>query len=223
MQVNVQFRPSYSIGIVQLAPGEQIRSESGAMVSMTYGIQVQSQASGGLFKSLGRMIAGESFFQTVFTAPPQGGEIVVAPSLPGDIHVLQLENEEYMIQSGSYLASEMSLNVDSKWGGAKSFFGGEGLVMLKTTGTGKVIISSYGAIVERILAPGEVYTVDTGHLVAFPSRMPFHVRPVGGLKSTLFSGEGLVVDVTGPGKILMQTRSWNAFLSFLIPQIPKSN
>lgn len=211
------------MAILQLAPGEQIRTESGAMVSMTYGIQVQAQATGGLFKSLGRMIAGESFFQSIFTAPPPGGEIVVAPSLPGDIHVLQIEgNEEYLIQSGSYLASEMGVNVDSKWGGAKSFFGGEGLVMLKAGGQGKVVISSYGAIAERMLAPGEVYTVDTGHLVAFPSRMPFNVRPIGGLKSTVLSGEGLVVDLTGPGKIMMQTRSWNAFLSFLTPQLPKN-
>jgi uncharacterized protein (TIGR00266 family) len=222
MQVNVQLRPAYSIGILGLAPGEQIRAESGAMVSMTYGVQVQTQATGGFFKSIGRMVAGESFFQTIFSAPPNGGEIVVAPALPGDIHVLEVHGEEMLIQSGSYLASEMGVNVDAKWGGAKSFFGGEGLIMLRTSGGGKVVISSYGAIVERNLAPGEVYTVDTGHLVAFPAQMPFNVRAVGGLKATVFSGEGLVCDLTGPGRLFMQTRSFNAFLSFLKPYLPSS-
>lgn len=95
--------------------------------------------------------------------------------------------------------------------------------MLRARGNGKLIVSSYGAIHELNLSSGEKYTVDTGHLVAFTEDVGFNVRRVGGLKSTLFSGEGLVVDLTGPGRVLMQTRSTDAFLSWLIPQLPKSN
>jgi uncharacterized protein (AIM24 family) len=93
--------------------------------------------------------------------------------------------------------------------------------MLKCGGTGTLVVSSYAAIHEMDLGPGESQTVDTGHLVAFDEGMGFNVRIVGGVKSTLFSGEGLVVDLTGPGKVLMQTRSDDAFLSWLIPRLPK--
>ena len=95
--------------------------------------------------------------------------------------------------------------------------------MLRVSGQGKAILSSYGAIHEINLAAGERYTIDTGHLVAFSENMGFNVRTVGGLKSTLFSGEGLVVDMTGPGRVLLQTRSTDAFLSWLIPKLPKDH
>jgi uncharacterized protein (TIGR00266 family) len=93
--------------------------------------------------------------------------------------------------------------------------------MLKCSGSGKLWIASYGAIHETRLAEGEAITIDTGHLVSFTETMDFNVRRVGGLRSTLFSGEGLVVDLTGPGTVTLQTRSEDAFLSWLIPKIPK--
>jgi uncharacterized protein (TIGR00266 family) len=128
-----------------------------------------------------------------------------------------------MVQSGSYVASSEAINIDATWGGAKTFFASEGMIMLKCGGTGTLVVSSYGAIHEMELGPGESQTVDTGHLVAFDEGMGFNVRIVGGVKSTLFSGEGLVVDLTGPGKVLMQTRSDDAFLSWLIPRLPKQS
>ena len=93
--------------------------------------------------------------------------------------------------------------------------------MLRASGSGVLVLSSYGAIHALELAAGQVYTVDTGHLVAFTEGMGFNVRRIGGVKSTLFSGEGLVVDLTGPGRVLLQTRSEDAFLSWLIPRLPK--
>jgi uncharacterized protein (AIM24 family) len=95
--------------------------------------------------------------------------------------------------------------------------------MLRAAGTGPLIFASYGAIHERNLAPGERYRVDTGHLVAFTEGMPFNVQRIGGLKSTIFSGEGLVVELTGPGRLLMQTRSEQSFLAWLIPHIPQKH
>jgi len=93
--------------------------------------------------------------------------------------------------------------------------------MLRASGTGTLFLSSYGAIHEVDLAAGQKYVVDTGHLVAFTEGMPFKVQAVGGLRSTLFSGEGLVVELEGPGQVLLQTRSQDAFLSWLIPRLPK--
>lgn len=115
------------------------------------------------------------------------------------------------------------LSWTSRWSGAKTFFASEGLIMLRTSGTGKMLVSSYGAIHEMTLAAGERHTVDTGHLVAFTEGIGFRVRQVGGLKSTLFSGEGLVVDLTGPGRVLLQSRSTDQFLAWLIPQLPRDD
>jgi len=96
-------------------------------------------------------------------------------------------------------------------------------VLLRVSGQGKVVIASYGALEERVLGQGEVYTVDTGHIVAFEASVGFQVRRVGGWKSTFLSGEGLVVDLTGPGRVLMQTRSEEAFIGWLTPRLPKSS
>jgi uncharacterized protein (TIGR00266 family) len=222
MQTDIQHRPSYSLAVVKLDPGETIRVEAGAMVSMSQGITLETKASGGLLASLKRsVLGGESFFINTYQAPAQGGEITLAPALPGDVVVRDLAGDTLVLQSGSYVASSEGIELDTKWGGAKTFFAREGLIMLKASGTGTLIISSYGAIHEKELATGESYTVDTGHLVAFTEGMGFKVRRIGGLKSTLFSGEGLVVDLTGPGKIFIQTRSEDAFLTWLIPKLPR--
>ncbi len=222
MQTEIQYRPSYSLAVVKLDPRETIRVEAGAMVGMSPGITLETKAAGGLLASLKRsMLGGESFFMNLYRAPAQGGEITLAPVLPGDMVVRELKGETLLVQSGSYVASSEGIEIDTKWTGAKTFFAREGLVMLKASGTGTLILSSYGAIHEKELGPGETYTVDTGHLVAFSEGMGFNVRMVGGIKSTLFSGEGLVVDLTGPGKVLMQTRSEDAFLTWLIPKLPK--
>jgi uncharacterized protein (TIGR00266 family) len=224
MKVEIKYKPSYSLGVVTLDPNEELQVEGGSMVSMSSDIHIETKARGGILKSLGRaFLGGESFFQNTYRAGPRGGEVNVAPALPGDLFLLELNGESMMVQSGSYVASSDGINVDTKWGGAKTFFASEGLIMLKVFGQGLAILSSYGAIHELDLAAGQRYTVDTGHLVAFTENMGFNVRSVGGLKSTLFSGEGLVVDLTGPGKVLLQTRSTDALLSWLIPKLPKDH
>lgn len=222
MQTEIQYRPSYSLAVVKLDPGETIRVEAGAMVGMSPEMTLETKAAGGLLASLKRsMLGGESFFMNVYRASAQGGEITLAPALPGDMVMRELKGETLLVQSGSYVASSEGIGIDTKWTGAKTFFAREGLIMLRASGTGTLLLSSYGAIHEKELGPGETYTVDTGHLVAFSEGMGFNVRMVGGIKSTLFSGEGLVVDLTGPGKVLMQTRSEDAFLTWLIPKLPK--
>lgn len=224
MDIQILYKPAYSMGVLKLAPNESVRVEGGSMVGMSQGITLQTQATGGVLKSLARsMLGGESFFQNVYQAPAAGGEVLVAPSLPGDLYALDLANMNILIQSGSYVASEEGVTIDTKWGGARTFFASEGFIMLKAGGRGKILMSSYGAIHEVALAAGQVFTVDTGHLVAFTESLGFNVRRVGGIKSTLFSGEGLVVDLTGPGRLLMQTRSASSFLSWLLPKLPKSN
>lgn len=222
MEVELKYRPSYSLAVARLGPGEAIRVESGAMVGMSPGMSLETGARGGLLKSLARsVLGGESFFVNTYRAPQTGGELLLAPALPGDMTVLTLEDERLLIQSGSYVASSEGIELDTKWSGAKTFFAREGLFMLRASGAGQLILASYGAIHQLELGAGDSYTVDTGHLVAFTEGMGFRVRRVGGIKSTLFSGEGLVVDLMGPGQVLLQTRSEDAFLSWLIPKLPK--
>jgi len=222
MQSEIKYAPSYSLAIVTLSAGEAIQAEAGSMVSMSPGIELETKAKGGLLGGLKRsVLGGESFFLNTFTAP-SGGQITMAPSLPGDIQHMQMAGQMF-IQSGSYMASAPNIEIDTKWGGAKTFFSSEGLFLLKASGTGDLFVSSYGAIHEIDLGPGEHHTMDTGHMVAFTDGVGYEVKKVGGWKSTLLSGEGLVVDLTGPGKVYMQTRSPSGFLAWLIPQLPKSN
>jgi uncharacterized protein (TIGR00266 family) len=224
MQTEILYRPSYSLAVVKLDSHESIQAEGGAMVSMTPNIGVETKARGGVLKSLARsVLGGESFFMNTFTASSEGGEVTLAPALPGDVQTMTLQDETLLVQSGSYVASSQGIEVDTKWGGAKTFFGGEGLIMLKVSGSGTLIVSSYGAIHPVELAAGQKYVVDTGHLVTFDAGIDFKVRKVAGWKSTLFSGEGLVAELTGPGRLTLQTRSENAFLSWLMPHLPKSS
>ncbi len=221
MQIEILHRPSYSLAVARLGPGERIRAEPGAMVSFSDGVDIETKMEGGLFKSLGRaVLGGESLFQNFWKAGPAGGEVTLAPELPGDIVPIDLSGQAILVQTGCFMASEESIAIDAKLSG-KAFMAGEGLSILEAKGTGKLLVSSYGAVYEKALAPGERYIVDSSHLVAFDATLSVRPRPVGGLKSTLLSGEGLVIELTGPGRIYIQTRSPKALINWIIPQIPK--
>ncbi len=223
MEVSIQHQPAFSLAVVKLASNEEIKVEPGAMVSHTDGMTTDTKAEGGLFGGLKRMIGGENFFQNTWKASNGEGEITLAPSLAGDMRTLEISGKEMLLASGAYVASEMSVTMDSSWGGAKGFFGGGGLVLLKMGGQGKVVVSSYGAIFERTLGNGERYIVDTDHIVGLDASIEFTVQKSGGWKSTILGGEGLVCQLTGPGRVLMQSRSTSAFLSWLIPKLPKQS
>lgn len=221
MKVEILYQPSYSVARVSLDLGEEIQVEAGAMVGMSPDIQMETHARGGVLKSLSRaVLGGESFFVNTYKSKQGGDQILLAPALPGDLSVIELHDQTLLVQSGAYIASSEGVEVNTKWTGAKTFFGKEGAIMLKVSGTGTLIISSYGAIHAMTLAPGEKFVVDTGHLVSFDERVDYRVKKVAGWKSTLLSGEGLVAELTGPGDINIQSRSQTAFLAWLIPQIP---
>ncbi len=220
MEHEVVSRPSYAQLDVSLDAGEQIRAEAGAMVGYSGGIEIETNATGGFLRSLGRSVLGsESFFQNTFTAE-RPGTVSFAPPLPGDVEHHAVDGTIY-VQSGSYLAADPSLDVSTEFGGAKTFFGSEGLFLLRIRGSGPLFLSSYGAIQHRDLGPDETFTVDTGHVVAFEEGTDFTVRRVGGLKSTVLSGEGLVAEFSGEGRVWLQTRSMDSFLAWLIPKLPR--
>jgi uncharacterized protein (TIGR00266 family) len=144
MQIEILYRPSYSMAAIRLAGSEEIRLEAGAMVSMSDGVTIETRAEGGLFKSFTRaVLGGESFFQNFFTAPPQGGEIMVAPQLPGDVFTYDMSGEKLLIQAGSFMACETTIDLTARLS-VKAFVSAEGFSILEASGTGKLLLSSYG-------------------------------------------------------------------------------
>jgi uncharacterized protein (TIGR00266 family) len=220
----VQHQPSFSLAIISLQPEQSIQAEAGAMVSMSANVELQSEMKGGLFGAIKRAAGGESAFVSTFTARGGPGEVCFAPGAPGDIAGLELGNQTFYVQSSSYLAGDSSLVVDTKWGGAKSFFGGEGLFVLQVSGTGLLLLSSFGAIHRKRLSPGERYVVDTGHLVAWEGSTQYTLRKAAsGFFRSMMSGEGIVSEFTGPGELLIQTRNLQAFAGLLKPFFPSQS
>ncbi|MCO4771719.1 MAG: TIGR00266 family protein [Deltaproteobacteria bacterium] len=215
MQHEIKNKPDFASLHVFLEKGEQIVTESGAMMGMSTSLKMETNMKGGLLGAAKRALGGESLFLNTYTAEADTQRLDVAPSTPGDIVHLPMAGSGVMVQSGSYLCCTPGVTVDSKWGGAKSFFGGEGLFMLKCTGEGDLWISSYGAI-HPIDVQG-TYVVDTSHIVAFEESLTFNVRSVGGLKSLFFSSEGLVCEFSGHGRLWIQTRNAPALAGFIHP------
>src|SRR3954463_15936501 len=191
MQIEIRHNPSFAVARCQLAGSEAVRAESGAMMATSAGVDVDAKMQGGLMKSLRRsVLGGESLFVTTYTAPAQGGWVDVAANLPGDLHVRTVTASQALFLSrGSYLASEGGVDIDTKWGGFKNLFGGEGGFLVRASGEGDVVVSGYGALDRMPLASGESFTVDSGHVVAFNNTVTSQLRKVTtGVVQTLKSG-----------------------------------
>lgn len=222
MQHKILFQPSESLIHVSLAENEEIQAESGAMVFMSWNMEIETSTKGGVFGALKKSVLGsESFFTNKFIARKGAGEIGFTAPFPGDIKHFNLQNQNMFIQSGSYVASSTTVNLDTSWGGAKGLFGGPGLILLKASGSGDIFVNSFGAMFERQLT-NDKFIVDTGHIVAFTDGLSYEVKKVGSMKSTLFSGEGLVAEFSGTGTLWVQTRNSSTFISWIASKLPKS-
>jgi uncharacterized protein (TIGR00266 family) len=217
----IQHAGAFALAVVNLQPEQSIAAEAGAMVSMSANVELQSQMKGGVFGALKRAVVGESAFISTFTAHGGPGEVTLAPGAPGDVVGIEMNNQSFTVQASSYLAGDTSLQVETKFGGAKSFFGGEGLFVIQVMGSGLLLVSSFGAIHRKTLRPGERYVVDTGHLVAWDSTMQYQLRKAAkSFFRSFLSGEGLVAEFQGPGELLIQTRNIAAFAGLLKPFFP---
>ena len=221
MRTEITYSPAFAMAPLHRDEGESVRAEAGALMAMTTNVDIATSTQGGVLKGLRRsVLGGESFFMNTFTSKGSNENIVVAPALPGDIITWPIGDTPVYLQSGSYLASSGSVDIDSKWGGAKTFFSKEGLFMLKCSGVGDLVVSSYGAIRTLDLAAGEQYVVDTGHMVGWLDGVGYAVRKAGNWKSTMLGGEGFIVELTGPGRAYIQTRSPESFIDWLAPKLP---
>jgi uncharacterized protein (TIGR00266 family) len=223
INVSVEHGSSFALAVVTLQPEQSIQAESGAMVAMSANVELQSQMKGGLMGALKRAVVGESVFVSTFTARGGPGEVCLAPGSPGDIAVLTLNNQAFYVQGGSFLAAAPTVAIDTKLGGAKSFFSGEGLFLIGASGTGTLVLSSFGAIHKKVLQPGEQYIVDTGHIVAFEATIQYQLqKAAAGFIKSFTSGEGIVARYLGPGEIYIQTRNLEAFAGVLRPFFPST-
>jgi len=222
MEYVIEHDPVFTIIRLKLRQGEQFRAEAGAMVSMTPTLKLEAKGAGkGLMGTLKAAVGGESLFATLFTAEGGDGELVLAPSTMGGILKMELSGNTIYAEGGAYLAGSPGLDLSTK-GSFKAMISGEGLFLQKISGNGIVFLSSYGAVFEKILSPGETYIVDTNHIVCFEETVQYKLKKASkGLFSTLASGEGLVCEYTGPGKIWMQTRAISSLAQSIAKYISK--
>ena len=211
---------------VELQPGEEFNSVAGAMAYMSGNMRMESKMEGGLMAGLKRSLSGASMFLLKYT--PQGGvgTIGLAGKAPGKVLDVDVGLGSWIVQKTGYLGSEPTVKLDmalQKRMGSM-LFGGEGLILQRLSGSGRAFIHACGDLNVVDLAPGEQYKVSTSNAVAWEDTVSYDISAVGGLKTALFSGEGLfVTTLTGPGKIVIQSMTLGDLAESLIPYLPQSN
>ena len=224
MQVELRHSPSFTVARCGLGGGETVQVEGGAMIAHSSGVVLESKAQGGVMAGLKRsLLGGGSFFVTSYTAPAQGGWVDVAGVLPGDtVEIDVTPQQPFFLRRGSWIANSSGVTVDTQWGGMANLFGGEGGFGFRASGQGQALCSIYGAVDIIDLDPGEVVTIDTGHVVAYNLDVRFAMRRAvqGRTFQSMKSGEGWVFDFTGPGRVLLQSRNPEAFAHWVASAVP---
>ena len=215
------------VAICTLQDGERMLTEKGAMSWMTPNMKMETSTNGGLGKAFGRMLSGDSIFQNRYTAQGGQGLIAFASSFPGSIRAFDIgPGRELVVQKSGFLASEagvqLSVFFQKKLG--SGFFGGEGFIMQRLSGSGMAFAEIDGTLVEYDLQPGQQIVVDTGNVAGFTAGVQMEIRQVPGMKNKLLGGEGLFNTVlTGPGRIWLQTMPISGVAAALLPYIPTGN
>jgi uncharacterized protein (TIGR00266 family) len=216
VKVNILGGKSFSYLKIALAPNEKIISESGAMASMAGGIELKAKLNGSIFRALIiKFLGSESFFLSHFSNPTSSEqEITLTQTQPGEIVCHNLKpDEDLLIQSGAFIACVPSVSFSVRYAGISSWLAGEGLFRLRFRGEGDIWYGAYGAVIEKNVV-GE-YIVDSGHLLSYPPGMKLRIKLSGGIFSSIFSGEGLVLKLIGNGNIKLQSRSIGGLAGWL--------
>ena len=215
-----------SVEICFDAPGEGIYTQSGGMFWMTDGVEMSTNARGGLMKGLGRMFAGESLFMATYRARRAGASVAFASTVAGCIYPLDVSATGGMIcQKGAFLCAEESVNLSITFTKKLSsgLFGGEGFILQDISGRGMAFLEIDGDVVEKQLAPGEILKVDTGNVVAFDRSVSYDIEMIKGLGNIFFGGEGLfLTTLRGPGRVILQTQNIAEFAGRIARFIPTS-
>jgi uncharacterized protein (TIGR00266 family) len=225
MQYHIIGEPLPAV-VCDVAAGEVLITEKGSMSWMTPNMKMETTSNGGIGKALGRMFAGESFFQNRYTAQGGPGQITFASSFPGSIRAFTITPDQpVIVQKSAFLAAEqgveLSVHFQKKLGAG--LFGGEGFIMQKLSGSGVAFVEIDGYACEYDLAAGQSMIVDTGYLAAMSASCQMSVTTVPGVKNMLFGGEGVFnTVVTGPGHIILQTMPISAVAGALRAFFPAS-
>jgi len=215
MNVVEQGSSAFQILKCELQPNEMIVVEPGAMASQDVGIVPETLMNGSFFKAvILRFLGGESFFINHYknkSNKPQS--LYISQPTPGDIQVLNLNNEEFFLETGSFIARTSGVRTEVKWAGLANLIAGEGLFKLSFSGVGQVWYGCYGAVVEKEIV-GD-YIVDSGHLLMWPPTVKLELKLAGGLISSFLSKEGFVLKLSGHGRIKLQTRSVSGLAQWL--------
>ena len=215
MDYQIEGNPDYGQLTVALGQREKFVAEAGAMSWMSGGMDVNVRLLGGFGKAVVRkVVGGESFFVGEYTHP-KSGSVTFTPSCPGSVLQRTLDGDTFILTAGSFLGCSSGIDLGIRFLGLKALFSGEGPFFIECSGKGDVFYNSYGAVIEKDLQ-GKL-TVDTGHVVAFEPTLDFALKGMGNLKSTLLSGEGLVLEFNGSGKLLLQTRTMGGLAGWLTP------
>lgn len=204
--------------------GERVTAEAAAMVYIKGDVITDTRMrKGGFLKSLkAAALGGESFFVNEFIAQEDNCKLGITGNMLGDIDVIHV-NEEFIVQSGAFVGSSGDLTLDTKWQGFTKGIFGSNLFMLKTVGKGDMFVNGWGGILSTQLKEGERMILDNYQLVALSSTADYRVATHGGFKTTLFGGEALVIEITGPGTVYFQTKNLMEFVRAIIPFLPKRN
>ena len=229
-QFDVSHGPSFAMLRVAPQPGQTIIAQAGAMVARNHSVNMEVKMNAGLNPGfLGKLkaimiafirkfIGGETFFVNHFSTQ-QGGSVWLSPTMAGPVTHRYLNGERITLSTGAFLASSGNVDMRVKFGGLRAIFAREGAFFLECFGTGDLWFTSYGGI-EAIDVNGS-YIVDNGHLVGFEGNLTFKIRTAGGgAMGFLASGEGLVCEFQGQGRIYIQSRNVNSLVSWLTPMMP---
>lgn len=193
---------------LQLNQGEQVYAQTGAMQWMDADVKMETKMRGGLSGAFKRAFSGGEMFVAYFTAARDDSRVAFGHTYPGKILVFDVSARPIVCQQRSFLCATMDvdygIHFQRKLG--SGFFGGEGFILQKFTGSGQVIIELDGEYVEKELGPGERIKVETGSVGAFEETVSMDIELVKGFANMFLGGEGLfLTTLTGPGKIWLQT------------------
>ncbi len=209
---------------LKMERGEQVFTESGGMSWMSNGFKMETSTNGGVMAGLGRALAGESLFMNIYTCEADQAEIAFASSFPGEIIEFNLQpGQEIIAQKQALMVAEKSIEMKMHFRKkiGTGLFGGEGFVMQKISGTGKVFLECDGNIIRKEIKSGEVLKIDNGHVIAMTSGVNLNIETVKGLKNIVFGGEGLfLTTISGEGTVWLQTMPIYKLASTMIPYLP---
>ncbi|MEE1312510.1 MAG: TIGR00266 family protein [Lachnospiraceae bacterium] len=212
---------------ITMNSGESMYTQSGGMCWMSPDVKMSTNTRGGFLKGIGRIFAGESLFMATYTATSDTAIVAFSATVPGEILPVNLDGYRQLIcQKGAFLCAENSVNAEVTFTKKLSsgFFGGEGFILQKLSGSGMAFLEIDGNKIIKDLAPGECLKVDTGNLVAFEDTVHYEVEMVKGGMNIFLGGEGLFLTrLTGPGRVILQTQNFAEFAGRIASFIPTSS